>query len=192
MPFHVRCRYCRALLFSAAENLGDREAASICAHLQTCYPNLERVPRTIGELLPHLSVATAPQRPLLATTRHAPYALPHVARAILIVGNDGVVRERLLARLDGEGFSVAVVPDAVDVLRALHAGVTPLAIVLGDAARGAAVASWLAHHPAYRHIPVLAVGATPEAPPTGIREVLAAPLDAEALLGALVRSGVRR
>ena len=192
MPFHVRCRYCRTLLFAAAENLGDREAAAVCAHLQTCYPNLERVPRTIGELLPHLSVATAPQRPSLEPPRHAPHALPHVAQAILIVGDDGAERERLRARLDDEGFAVAVVPDAFDVLRALHAGVAPRAIVLDDAARGATLASWLAHHPAYRHIPVLAVGAAAGAPPPGIREVLAAPLDPEALLGALLRSGVRR
>lgn len=160
MAFSARCRYCRRIL-ATADYLGEREAAGVRAHLTSCCPNLDRPPWTIGELLGHLSITVVPRStPAPFATRAEP-ALAAPSHAVLVVDPDEHGREAVTARLVAAGFAVSTAVDAVGALRQLHAGFDPCALVMHlrlPRIGGWPLASWLAHHPRYASIPILAVG----------------------------------
>lgn len=185
------------MLLADAEQLGERAATTIRAHLAGCYPNVGRLPRTIGELLRHLSVTVAAPRPaperLIAATWDPP-ARDTIATVLVVAAEDNT-RSVLAARLGGAGFAVARAHDPVDALRWLYARSTPLAIVV-DVDLGRKLASWLAHHPTYGRLVVLGVGTNEAvygaAAPTGMAEVFAMPADEDALVAAIARRRVPR
>ena len=188
MPYRVRCRYCRCVLLSSAGQLGGREARTVRHHLEGCYPNIGRLPHTIGELLAHLSVDVTER--VLAVAEPRPI-LPPARRELLLVDHDERSRASLRSRLSADGFAVATAGDAVEALRRLYAGLQPCAIVVDEQlprVGGFELASWLAHHPTYGAIPIVALtGAAPHVATSAVARTFAAPLDYPALAATIER-----
>ena len=191
MSFRVRCRYCRRLLFATTDQLGEREARTIRAHVAGCCPNVGPLPHAIGDLLQHLSVTIAVPDDasvrLLTTVAAA-------ARTVLVVHDDPATRTTLAARLVDGGYAVTTASDAVDALRWLHADLSPCAILLDLAlprVNGLTLASWLAHHPRYVAIAVIGLerlhASMPRRPPRGVAELLPLPADERALVAVVDR-----
>ncbi len=192
VPFFVRCRYCRHLIATAAQ-LGERETIGVRGHLATCYPNVGALPHTIGELLRHLHVSIIAPEAAAAVDDARERALVASHRAVLVVVSDVTARAALSVRLAGSGYGVATAGDAVDALRHLHVGFEPCAIVMDlglPRLGGGPLASWLAHHPRYARIPVVAVGgdAAEDALATSdLAAVLASTVDNDALVATVDR-----
>ena len=160
MPFTVRCRYCGRVVVAGVDQLGLREAAVVRAHLQGCYPNLTRLPDTIGELLYHLNVRVVGFAGTETLDSDVVRALAIPRPLVLVVHGDHDARAELAAQLAAAGYAAATAADAVEALRRLHGGLRPCVIIVESRlprVSGSQLVSWLAAHPSYTRIPVVAL-----------------------------------